>query len=129
MAAAPVPSRQGDFMCDGKQGTMAAAFATSAAFSLLAGCAFTHSIDLALGTPADGHFYDRRVLIGVNTRSVNIDAGQVIKFIVQEPDGTDRSFTWRFNIVRETVVDLSTIAPAGVLDRPVKVVVGPNPLY
>jgi len=113
----------------GKQGTMVAAFAASAAFSLLGGCAFTHSTDLALGTPADGYSYDRKVLIGVNTRFVNVAAGEVIKFIVQEPDGADRSFTWRFNIVRESVGDLSTIAPAGVLDRPVKVVVGPNPLY
>lgn len=116
-------------MFDGKQGTMVAALTASAALSLLAGCATTHSADLALGTPVDGHFYDRKVLIAVNTKFVNVDAGEVIRFVVHEPDGTDRSFTWHFNIVRETVSDLGAIAPAGVLDRPVKVIVGPNPLY
>ena len=116
-------------MFKGKQGTMVAAFAALAAFSLLAGCASTHSAVSALGTPAEGHSYDRKVLIGLNTKFVNVDAGEVIKFIVQEPVGADRSFTWRFNIVRETVGDLSTIAPIGVLDRPVKIIVGPNPLY
>jgi hypothetical protein len=106
-----------------------AAFAASAAFSLLAGCAATRSVNPALGTPAEGHSYDRKVLIGAKTKFVNVDAGEVIRFIVRDPDGADRSFTWHFNIVRETVGDLSAIAPAGILDRPVKVVVGPNPLY
>jgi len=116
-------------MFKGKQGTMAAAFAASAAFSLIAGCASTYPVNPALGTPAEGHSYDRKVLIRAKTRFVNVDAGEVIRFVVQEPDGADRSFTWRFNIVRETVGDLSMIAPTGILDRPVKVVVGPNPLY
>ena len=116
-------------MFKGKQGTMVVAFAASAAFSMLAGCASTHSATLDLGTPAEGHSYDRKVLIGVNTKFVNVDAGEVIEFIVQEPDSADRSFTWRFNIARETVGNLSTIAPTGVLDRPVKIVVGLNPLY
>jgi hypothetical protein len=116
-------------MFESKPRMTAAAFAAVAALSLLAGCASTHSAVPALGTPAEGHSYDRKVLIGTNTKFVNVDAGEVIKFIVREPDGTDRSFTWNFNIVRETVGDLSTIAPAGILDRPVRVVVAPNPLY
>src|SRR4030095_5752465 len=106
-----------------------AAFAASTALSLLAGCASTPSVSPALGTPARGHSYDRRVSIKANTKFVNIDAGEVIKFIVREPDGTDRSCAWNFNVVREAVGDLSTIAPAGILDRHVTVVVGPNPHY
>ena len=112
-----------------KRAKIAAAFAISAAFSLLAGCASTNSASLPLGTLDEGHSYDRKVLIRVNTKAVNVDAGEVIRFVVQEPDGAERSFTWHFNIFRETVEDLSAIAPTGFLDRPVRVVVGRNPLY
>ena len=104
-------------------------FAASVAFSLLAGCASAGSADLNLGTPAEGLSYDRKVLIGVNTKVVNVDGGEVVKFVVEEPDGADKSFTWHFDTVRETVGDLSKLAPVGVLGRPVKVVVGPNPRY
>jgi hypothetical protein len=116
-------------MFKGKQATMVATFALSVGFSVLAGCASTDSANLDLGTPAEGRFYDRKVLIGANTKFVNVDAGEVIMFVVQEPGGADRSFTWRFNSAHEMVGDLSKFAPAGILDRPVKVVVGPDPRF
>ncbi|MEO8523211.1 MAG: CzcE family metal-binding protein [Caldimonas sp.] len=116
-------------MTKSKQGTMVAAFATAATLTLLVGCASSRPANYSLGTPAEGHSYDRKVVIRANTKFVNVDAGEMIRFIVQEPDGADRSFTWHFDIFRETVGDLSTIAPAGVLDRQVKVIVGPNPLF
>jgi len=106
-----------------------AAFAASAVFSLLSGCASTASADLALGTPADGPSYDRKILIRENAKFVNVQDGEVVKFVVQEPDGADKSFTWRFDAARETVADLSRLAPAGVLGRPVKVYIGSNPRY
>jgi hypothetical protein len=116
----------GSLMFKSKQGTMVATFAISVAFSVLAGCASADVAKLDLGTPAEGRFYDRKVLIGANTKFVNVDAGEVIRFVVQEPGDADRSFTWHFDIAHATVGDLSKLAPAGMLDRPVKVVVGPN---
>ena len=112
-----------------EQNIVVATFAASVAFSLLAGCDSTGPANLNLGTPAEGRFYDRKVLIGVNTKFVNVDDGQVVKFVVDEPDGADKSFIWHFDVGRETVGDLSKLAPIGVLGRPVKVYVGPNPRY
>jgi hypothetical protein len=112
-----------------KQDTAVTTFAASVAFTLLAGCAAIGPAKLNLGTPAEGRSYDRKVLIGVNTKFVNVDDGQVVKFVVHEPDGADKSFTWHFDVGRETVADLGKLAPVGVLGRPVKVYVGPNPRY
>jgi len=116
-------------MFKGKRSTTVATLSASVAFWLLASCASTSPANLDLGTPADGRSYDRKVLIGANTKFVNVDGGEVIKFVVQEPDGADKSFTWRFSKAREAVVDLSALAPNGVLSRPIKVVVGPDPRY
>ena len=106
-----------------------AMFGASIAFSLLAGCASAGPANLDLGTLAEGRSYDRKVLIGMNTKYVNVDDGEVIRFVVHEPDGADKSFTWRFDAARETVGDLDKLAPTGVLGRPVKVYIGPNPRY
>jgi len=92
------------------------------AFALLAGCA-------SADDDTRGPSYDRKVLIGVNTRIVNVESGEVVKFLVQEPDSTDRSFTWDFGRAREAVEDLGKFAPAGMLKHPVRVVIGPNPRY
>jgi hypothetical protein len=109
---------------------MATYIASLAAFSLLAGgCASSGPANGAIGAPVEGPSFDRKVLIGTNTRSVNVDGGEVVRFVVREPDGADRSFTWHFDTARETVGDLSKLAPAGILSRPVRVVVGPNPRY
>jgi hypothetical protein len=109
--------------------TGVATIAASVAFSLLAGCASTAPAEVGLGAPTDGRSYDRTILIRANAKFVNVLDGEVIKFVVQEPDGADRSFTWHFDTARETVGDLSKLAPTGVLGRPVKVYVGPNPRY
>lgn len=109
--------------------TGVATIAASVAFSLLAACASTAPTDESLGTPTDGRSYDRKILIRANTKFVNVLDGEVIKFVVQEPDGAGRSFTWHFDTDRETVGDLSKLAPAGVVGRPVKVYVGSDPRY
>jgi hypothetical protein len=74
---------------------MVATFAASVAFSLLAGRASTGPSNPHLGTPAEGRSYDRKVVIGLNRKWVNVSGGKVVKFVVQEPDGADKSFTWR----------------------------------
>jgi hypothetical protein len=116
-------------MFQARQNTTVATFAASVAFSLLTGCASTSPVNVDLGTPADGRIFDRKVLVGATTKFVNVDDGEVIKFVVHEPDGADKSFTWHFDAARETVGDLSQLAPTGVLSRPVKVYIGLNPRY
>jgi hypothetical protein len=106
-----------------------AAFVASVAFSLLAGCASSAAVDGDLGAPAEGRSYDRKILIKASTTFVNVDDGEVVRFVVQAPDGADKSFTWHFDAFREGVGDLGKLAPAGVLGRSVKVYVGPNPRY
>jgi Heavy-metal resistance protein CzcE len=116
-------------MFKGKPNTAMFTFAASVAFSLFSGCVSIGLANLDLRTPAQGHSYDRKVLIRANTKFVNVDDGEVVKFVVQEPDGADKSFTWHFDTARETVGDLSKLAPTGVLGRSVKVYVGLNPRY
>jgi len=99
------------------------------ALSLLAACASTAPANPNLGTPADGSGFDRKILIKASTTYVNVDDGEVIKFVVQEADGADKSFTWHFDTARGGAGDLSKLAPAGTLGRSVKVYVGPNPRY
>jgi hypothetical protein len=111
------------------QSDTVATLAVSMALSLLAGCASTVPTVSSLGKSAEGRSYDRTIRIGLSTRFVNVDSGEVIKFVVQEPDGAAKSFTWTFARAREAVGELGQLAPVGVLDRPVKVIVGPNPLY
>ncbi|WP_372525743.1 CzcE family metal-binding protein [Piscinibacter sp.] len=111
-----------------KQHGPSAIFAATVALSLLAGCASADFASADLGAAAEGH-YDRKVLVRANTRFVNVDNGEVVKFVVQQPDGTDKSFTWHFDARRDAVGDLSKLAPAGVLGRPVTVYVGPDPHY
>lgn len=100
-----------------------ASFTWVVAFALLAGCAS------ASPDETKGPSYDRKVLIGVNTRIVNVESGELVKFVVQGPDSADRSFTWDFGRAREAVEDLGKFAPAGMLSHPVRVVIGPNPRY
>ncbi len=80
-----------------------------------------------VGKPAaENEDYDRKIRIGLKTKSVNIDGKQVVKFIIKQPDGSDKTFMWNFDVVN-TTVDLNKVAPEGVLNRPVKVWVGADP--
>ena len=126
---APLIHRKEILMFKVREQVVMATVVASIALSLLAGCASAGPANLDLGTSAEGRSYDRKVLIGMNTKYVNVDDGEVIKFVIHEPDGADKSFTWHFDAARETVGDLDKMAPTGVLGRPVKVYVGPNPRY
>jgi len=111
------------------QGGAVTPLALSIALSLLSACAHVAPTVSSLGESAEGHPYTRTIKVGPTTRFVNVDSGEVIKFVVQGPDGAERAFTWTFARVRETVGDLGQLAPAGAVARPVKIIVGPNPLY
>lgn len=78
-----------------------------------------------LGGPAspDGPV-DRVVRIDAKTRWVNVTQDETIKFVLNGPAG-ERVFAWRFD-TQELAVDLGRIAPAGTIDRLIRVYVAPN---
>lgn len=89
--------------------------------------AFAHhpSASARAGTPIHDGAADRTIIIDPDTRWVNVDNGETVKFVVG-----DKSFAWRFDTLNQTVVDLSRIAPAGMLlDRSIKAYVEPDPRY
>jgi hypothetical protein len=68
---------------------------------------------------------NRTVTIAPDTKYVNVQGGQTVKFDV---DG--KSFAWNFS-GPSTVssFDLNRVAPPGLLDHNVTVYIAPNPLY
>jgi hypothetical protein len=78
-----------------------------------------------LGDPAPGARAQRTLTITPETKYVNVEGGQIIKFSVG-----DKDFTWDFDGA-ETVMsfDLNRVAPEGLLDHKVTAYVSPNPLY
>lgn len=78
-----------------------------------------------LGDPADNLAAERVIVIGSQTRYVNVTGGEIIRFDV----GT-KSFTWHFDgALSVTNFPLQQVAPAGVLDHAVTAYVRPNPLF
>ncbi|MBD8531654.1 MULTISPECIES: CzcE family metal-binding protein [unclassified Massilia] len=67
----------------------------------------------------------RTVTIAPQTRYVNVNQGDIVKF---EVDG--KAFAWQFDTERpQGWLDLSLFAPKGTNTHAVQVFVGPNPLY
>ncbi len=66
----------------------------------------------------------KTVVIGPETRFVNVTGGEVIKFV----DG-DRSFAWNFDGPYGYAFELNRVAPPGVLDHRVTAYVDPDPYY
>lgn len=93
----------------------------SVACSLSAPPAPTH----LLGSPAPVAAAQRTIVITPTTRHVNVEGGEVIRFVVG-----DKSFGWSF-FVASTVssFELNRVAPPGVLDHPVTAYVTPDPRY
>ena len=88
--------------------------------------AFATSVPVALlGSPAPAAVSARTIVIDADTKYVNVVGGDTVKFNVG-----DKSFAWSFDVpVTITSLDLNRIAPAGILDHPVKVYVERNPRY
>lgn len=82
------------------------------------------------GALAPGGIAERTVVLGPDARSANVTNGETVKFVVKRSDGSEQSFAWRFDLFpTQTTVDLSEIAPAGVLDHDIRVYVAPDPHY
>lgn len=67
----------------------------------------------------------RTIAIEPGTAYVNVDRGDVVRFVVG-----DKTFTWNFTgpgTISE--ISLNDVAPVGVLDHPVKVYIKRIPIY
>jgi hypothetical protein len=97
------------------------------AFTLsLTACSSIATTDLdLLGDPAPDSAAERTITIRPDTRYVNVQGGQVVKF-----DVGGKAFTWHFD-GPDTVwaFDLNQVAPSGMLDHVVRAYISPNPLY
>jgi membrane protease subunit (stomatin/prohibitin family) len=58
---------------------------------------------------------ERTIVIGPNTRSVNVNHGEVVKFVAN-----GQEFTWDFDGVPQSF-DLKQVAPQGAIDHNVRV--------
>ena len=67
----------------------------------------------------------KTVVIGPETTFVNVDRGDVVKFVVG-----DKSFAWSFNSPTNiSEVTLNQVAPAGMLDHTVRAYIKRLPVY
>ena len=79
------------------------------------------------GKPSDPTAAQREILIKPDTRSVNVTAGQVVRFAFA--NGADSAFAWNFDTWGGRVAQLDRLAPDGVKLRPIKVYIGDDPRY
>jgi hypothetical protein len=81
--------------------------------------------DELLGDTAPATAANRTITIAPDTKYVNVQGGQTVKFNVG-----GQTFTWDFD-GPDTVwaFDLNRVTPPGLLDHTVTAYVSPNPLY
>jgi len=92
--------------------------------ALVAALALAAPLLIANAT-ASGASVDRTIVIDSSTRWVNVNGGDVIRF-----NANGQSFDYRFNSYTQSrVYDLGKIAPAGALNRSVKVYVTADDRY
>lgn len=91
---------------------------------LTASSAFAMGSMIYTGNPGDQNAYDRVVNITPNTRWVNANAGETIKFV----DGTSgKSFVWHFDVAHWSVIDLNAVAPEALGGRHITAYVNSAP--
>ena len=84
----------------------------------------------AYGSPVTTTSVDRTVHVGPNSQRLNVAYGETVRFVAESGNGSERSFTWRFDALPEGVsVELSQLAPADFPSPNVRVFVSPDPLY
>jgi hypothetical protein len=81
------------------------------------------------GAYAEGGRYDREIVVGANVHWINVVSGQVIRFVVLDAAGASATFIWNFDTWGDRVADLNRLAPAGMLQRPIKVYIANDPRY
>ncbi|NEX61033.1 CzcE family metal-binding protein [Noviherbaspirillum galbum] len=91
----------------------------------ISGCAAPEPRLELLGSPANVSAAERVVVIEPQTRHVNIEGGQIVRFDVGQ-----KSFAWHFMLgAGQRTVPLERVAPPGVLDHPVTAYVSPDLRY
>jgi Heavy-metal resistance protein CzcE len=102
-----------------------AALTPALVFTALGGCATRTSYVDLYGSAAEPADYQPTIVIGPDTRYVNVEGGQTIRFVV---DG--KTFAWSFNVARTVRrFNLNEVAPPGLLDHTVAAMVEPDPKY
>jgi len=91
---------------------------TLSAASLAATATMTES-DM-LGSPAQAAAAQRTIVIDPKTRWITVERGEVVKFVT-----SGREFAWAFRGMASSF-DVNRVAPAGILDRDLKVYIWPN---
>ena len=82
-----------------------------AALTLASGAsAVGYSLDQDLGSPGPDHVFNRVITISPNTKWVNVNRDESIKFI---DASSGKSFVWQFK-TPATKFDLSRVAPPGI---------------
>jgi hypothetical protein len=107
------------------------AIAGTVAAALISGSALAEPVglDTLLGEPAAADVpVDKVIMIEPGTRWVNVTQDDTVKFIVHGNSGAEKSFAWHFASPR-FAVDLSQIAPQGMIDRSVIAYLASDPLY
>jgi hypothetical protein len=88
------------------------------------GCATRNYTDL-YGQAAPVTGANRTIVISPDTRYVNVEGGEVIRFVVG-----GKEFGWDFYVARTVhTFDLKEVAPVGLLDHSVRVYLTPDPRY
>lgn len=101
-----------------------AALAVALSLPALSSLAAQPRLDL-LGDPAPPTAAGRTIPIRPDTKFVNVQGGEVVRF-----DVGGQSFAWSFSgPVNLMTFDLARVAPKGMLDHPVTAYISPNPLY
>ena len=77
-----------------------------------------------LGYPAATAAATRTIDVTANTRSVNVDQGDIVTFNVE-----GKTFAWQFDTLRDGRIDFAAIAPSGIQARGIQIYVAPNPIY
>ena len=81
------------------------------------------------GEPAPAVTPDETVRLRPNSHWVNVRYGEIVRFVTQGVNGTERSFDWWFDVSPEvTSFYLRKIAPPDFPDRNVRVFIDPSSL-
>ena len=81
------------------------------------------------GAYVDAGRYNREILVAADVHWINVVSGEVIRFVIPNTTGADATFTWYFDTWGGRTADLSRLAPAGMVQRPIKVYIGDDPRY
>jgi hypothetical protein len=82
------------------------------------------------GTPAQPDSVNRVVRLEPGSRWLDVEYGESVKFISTGAGGSERSFSWRFDVSpTRTYVDLRDMAPADFLDHDMRVFIAPDSRY